>query len=252
MTFFENMQEAQKIFIELGKSFSIGFVPTMGALHAGHLSLVEKAKTENDKVVVSIFLNPTQFNNEEDLKKYPTHLEKDLGLLSEVGVDFVLLPSFENIYPENYGYRVHEDKNSKILCGKERPGHFDGVLTIVLKLLMISQAHRAYFGEKDYQQLKLIQGLCRAFFIPTEIIPCPIARDEKGLALSSRNQRLSPQGIESARKFAKLLAQSKPLNEIMQDLKNENIQVEYLQEEWHRRFGAVHVENVRLIDNVPI
>lgn len=232
------------------KGKTIGFVPTMGALHEGHLTLMRQAKQENDIVVVSIFVNPTQFNNPEDLKKYPRTLEKDLELISNVGVDYLFSPEINDMYPDDYKYKVTENAFSKILCGAHRPGHFDGVLSVVMKLFNIVQPTKAYFGEKDYQQLKLIQGMVDSFFMSLEIVPVPIVRDEKGLALSSRNQRLSGEGLEKARKFAEILKQNKNLDSITENLKSENIEVEYLEEHFGRKFAAVHIEGVRLIDNI--
>lgn len=232
------------------KNLSIGFVPTMGALHEGHLTLMKEAKKHNDIVVVSIFVNPTQFNNPEDLKKYPRTLEKDLELVSSVGVDYLFYPEINDMYPDDYKYKVTENAFSKILCGAHRPGHFDGVLSVVMKLFNIVKPARAYFGEKDYQQLKLIQGMVESFFMDLEVVPVPIVRDEKGLALSSRNQRLSPEGITKAQTFAQILKQNKSLDEIKKDLTAAQIEVEYLEEHFGRRFAAVFIEGVRLIDNI--
>lgn len=242
--------EYKKLFEKDLKNLSIGFVPTMGALHEGHLTLMRQAKAQNDIVVVSIFVNPTQFNNPEDLKKYPRTLETDLDLISKVGVDYLFCPEINDMYPDDYKYKMTESAFSKILCGAHRPGHFDGVLSVVMKLFNIVRPTRAYFGEKDYQQLQLIKGMVESFFMDLEIIPVPIVRDEKGLALSSRNQRLSHEGLAKAQNFAQMFAQKKSLPEIMTDLKNANIEVEYLEEHFGRRFAAVFIEGVRLIDNV--
>jgi pantoate--beta-alanine ligase len=222
----------------------------MGALHEGHLTLMRQAKAENDIVVVSIFVNPTQFNNPEDLKKYPRTLEQDLELLSAVGVDYLFYPEINDMYPDDYRYKVTESVLSKILCGAHRPGHFDGVLSIVMKLFNIIKPTKAYFGEKDFQQLTLIQEMVKSFFMDVEIIPVPIVRDEKGLALSSRNQRLSSEGILKAQSFAKILKQDKPLLEIKSELIKQGIEVEYLEEHFDKKFAAVHIEGVRLIDNI--
>ena len=232
------------------KGKTIGFVPTMGALHEGHLTLMRQAKRENDIVIVSIFVNPTQFNNPEDLKKYPRTIEQDLKMISSVGVDYLFNPEINEMYPDDYKYKMTENSFSKILCGAHRPGHFDGVLSVVMKLFNIVRPTKAYFGEKDYQQLKLIQGMVDSFFMNLEVVPVPIVRDEVGLALSSRNQRLSPEGIKKAQKFAQVLNQKKSTNEITEELKSQNIEVEYLEEHFGRKFAAVHIEGVRLIDNV--
>jgi pantoate--beta-alanine ligase len=232
------------------KGKSIGFVPTMGALHEGHLTLMRKARAENDVVVVSIFVNPTQFNNPEDLKKYPRTLDQDLEMISSVGVDYLFNPEINEMYPDDYRYKVSENSFSEKLCGEFRPGHFDGVLSVVMKLFNIVKPVRAYFGEKDYQQLKLIQGMVESFFMDIEIVPVSIVRDEEGLALSSRNQRLSPTGISKAQKFASILKQEKPVSEIRAELESLNIEVEYLAEYFGKKFAAVNIEGVRLIDNV--
>ena len=139
-----------------------------------------------------------------------------------------------------------------MLCGQSRPGHFDGVLTVVMKFLQLAQAHKAYFGEKDYQQLKLIQGMAKAFFIPTEIVACPIVRDDHGLAYSSRNLRLSDQARKKANTFAKIIRQYKDLDQAKQALMDENINIDYLEEHFSRRFAAVNINNIRLIDNTVL
>ena len=242
--------EYQNLFQDKLKNLKIGFVPTMGALHEGHLTLLRKAKQENDVVVASVFVNPTQFNNAEDLKKYPRNIEKDLKMISEIGVDFLFNPEINEMYPDDYKYKVSENSFSKILCGAHRPGHFDGVLSVVMKLFNIVKPTRAYFGEKDYQQLKLIQGMVESFFMDLEVIPVPTVRDEYGLALSSRNERLSEKGIDLARTFAKILKYKKSIEETKTTLNQKGIEVEYLEEHFGRRFAAVHIEGVRLIDNI--
>lgn len=231
---------------------TIGFVPTMGALHQGHLSLIKKAQLENDTCVVSLFVNPTQFNDKKDFDTYPSKMEDDVAVLKKMGVDYIFSPTFEDIYPDEYKYEVSEKDFSRSLCGKDRPGHFNGVLTVVMKLLHIVSPQRAYFGEKDYQQLKLIQGMVRAFFIPTEIIACPIIRDQKGLALSSRNKKLSEIGLSRARKFANILSTSKEHEEALSEIKKLGLDIDYLKDINGRRFAAVKLEDVRLIDNVPL
>lgn len=245
-------QEMQQDIQKIRQTQSVGFVPTMGALHEGHLQLVQKSRAENDKTIVSIFVNPTQFNNPEDLAKYPRTLEQDQKFLEEAGVDFLFLPTFDTLYPDQFAFSVNEKNADHILCGASRPGHFAGVLTVVLKLLNITQPHRAYFGEKDYQQLSLIQSMVAAFFIPTQIVPVPTIRDAEGLALSSRNQRLSPTGLSRARRFAQTLRQKKSREDVLQDLSKQDIQIDYLEDYKDRRFAAVFIDNVRLIDNVPL
>ena len=148
----------------IGVGTSVGFTPTMGALHDGHGALLKKSASENDLTILSIFVNPTQFNNPDDLKKYPRTWEADLKLAKASGADFVIAPNYDEIYADNYRYKLSESDFSKKLCGAHRPGHFDGVLTVVMKLLQIVRPTRAYFGEKDYQQLKLISDMAQTFF----------------------------------------------------------------------------------------
>lgn len=234
------------------KEKKIGFVPTMGALHSGHISLIETCINENDISVVSIFVNPTQFNDPKDLERYPRTFEDDLHLLKKIKVDYLFYPGAKEIYPDNFKYRVVEDELSKILCGAFRPGHFEGVLTVVLKLLNIIQPDRAYFGEKDYQQYKLIDGMCRAFFLNVEIIPCPTVREDDGLAMSSRNLLLKSEERAHAVNFPKLLQSNKSPQQIKAELENLGFKVDYIEDYAGRRFGAVHLGKVRLIDNVEL
>jgi pantoate--beta-alanine ligase len=236
----------------LPADLSVGFVPTMGALHEGHASLLKRAKAENDFCVLSIFVNPTQFNNPEDLKKYPRTLEADLLLAEASGADFVLYPNYEEMYSDNYRYVIAEKEFSKKLCGAYRPGHFDGVLTVVMKLLQIVQADRAYFGEKDYQQLQLIQDMVKTFFVRTEIVPCPTLRESDGLAISSRNVRLSTEGRAKAPLLFKALNEISDFNTAREFLSAEKIELEYFEEHFGRRFIAAYIDGVRLIDNVAI
>ncbi|WP_457602911.1 pantoate--beta-alanine ligase [Nitratifractor sp.] len=166
---------------------SIGFVPTMGALHEGHLSLIRRARKENDHVIVSIFVNPTQFLAGEDLEKYPRREEADRKICELAGVDLLYMPTTDQIYEEDELCFGAPKIRGYILEGAKRPGHFDGMLQVVMKLLNLSRAERAYFGKKDAQQLVLIQQMVRNYFMPVEIVPCEIVRDADGLALSSRN-----------------------------------------------------------------
>jgi pantoate--beta-alanine ligase len=170
---------------------SVGLVPTMGALHSGHLSLIERAKSENEVVVCSVFVNPIQFNNPEDLEKYPRDLKKDLALLEEAGCDVVFTPTPGEMYPEPDTTIFDLGGLDKVMEGKFRPGHFNGVAVVVTKLFSIVQPQRAYFGEKDFQQLAIIRYFTRNLQLPVQIIGCPIVRDSDGLAKSSRNQRLT-------------------------------------------------------------
>ncbi len=177
--------------IRKGVEGSIGFVPTMGALHEGHLSLIRKAREENDFVIVSVFVNPTQFLEGEDLESYPRREEADSKICELAGVDILFMPTVGQIYEEDELCIGAPARRGYILEGSKRPGHFDGMLQVVMKLLNLSGADRAYFGKKDAQQLVLITQMVRSYFIPCEIIPCDIVRDENGLALSSRNAYLS-------------------------------------------------------------
>lgn len=231
----------------------IGFVPTMGALHNGHISLIKRARKENNTVIVSIYLNPTQFNDPNDLKKYPKTLDKDIELLKKNNVDYLFLPSYKEIYPDDYTYRIVETKNSKILCGKFRPGHFEGVLTVVMKLFNIIKPHKAYFGYKDFQQYLLIREMVKAFFIDIKIIGCPTVREKDGIAMSSRNMLLD----DLSRKKASLLYQTIKDNNISNEeakkiLQQNGFEVEYVETYWGRRFVAAKIGGVRLIDNIKI
>lgn len=185
---------------------TIGFVPTMGALHTGHASLVKRAVAENDVCVVSVFVNPTQFNNLEDLQKYPRTLEQDVALLTQLGVHFVFAPSPEEMYTSeemNVPFSFDFNGLDEVMEGKMRPGHFNGVVQIVSRLFDLVQPTRAYFGEKDFQQLAIIRHMVNSSTLATQypnlqIIGCPIVREESGLALSSRNQRLSEEEKKTA------------------------------------------------------
>ena len=178
--------------------YTIGFVPTMGYLHEGHLSLVRKAREDNDKVVVSIFVNPTQFGPNEDYNRYPRDLERDMKLLEPIGVDAVFYPSVEQMYPEGYRTYVEVVDITERLCGASRPGHFRGVTTVCMKLFNIVMPHRAYFGKKDFQQYVVIKTMVRDLNMDLEIVPMPIVREPDGLAMSSRNTYLSPEERKAA------------------------------------------------------
>jgi pantoate--beta-alanine ligase len=231
---------------------TLGFVPTMGALHEGHLSLVQQSRRENDRTLVSIFVNPTQFDEPADLEAYPRTLAPDLKLLETAGVDYVLLPSAEELYADGFRYRVSECELSTVLEGAHRPGHFTGVLTVVLKLLNIASADRAYFGEKDWQQLRLVRAMAEAFFLPTTIVACPTVREASGLALSSRNSRLHGNDREHAAHLHRILTTASTSDQAVDGLTAAGFAVDYVEDRDDRRLAAVRFRGVRLIDNVPL
>lgn len=231
---------------------SIGLVPTMGNLHPGHASLIKQARNENDLVILSVFINRTQFNSPADYSRYPRTLKNDFALAKQENVDYVFVPNYEALYPDDYQYKISENSLSRIMEGKHRPGHFDGVLTVVMKLLQISQADRAYFGEKDFQQLQLIKGMADAFFLTSEIIGCPTIRESAGLAFSSRNTLLDKQQLEKANVFYQTLASTQDCAAITKTLTAQGFKVDYIEEYAGRRYGAVYLDQVRLIDNIPI
>lgn len=190
---------------------SIGFVPTMGALHEGHLSLVERCKKQNDICVVSIFVNPTQFNNKKDLDTYPRNLEKDFEMLQRIGCDMVFTPSQDEIYSDkdlNNTFDFDFKGLDLVMEGKFRPGHFNGVVQIVSKLFNIIQPDKAYFGEKDFQQVAIIRHMTQSMCFPTEIISCPIMRENSGLAMSSRNELLTEDERKKAVNISRILNES--------------------------------------------
>ena len=255
---------------------SIGFVPTMGALHKGHISLVSFSNRDNDITVVSIFVNPTQFNDKNDLKNYPRTLEADLATLDQNEVDIVFTPTESEMYPEP-DTRVFDFGNlDKVMEGAHRPGHFNGVAQIVSKLFFAVEPDRAYFGEKDFQQLTVIKQLVRILNISVEIVPCPIVREPDGLAMSSRNVLLLPNQRKEATFISKTLFESQKLAESL-DIKNlktwvidtinknSELEVEYFEisddvdlkpiSSWNEQKSkvgciAVKVGNIRLIDNI--
>ncbi|MGG4551117.1 pantoate--beta-alanine ligase [Paenibacillus humicus] len=181
-----------------GRELQVGFVPTMGYLHEGHASLLRNARMDNDLVVLSIFVNPIQFGPNEDFDRYPRDRDKDMALAKREGVDIVFLPSVDEMYPQPTKTKVHVAELTDHLCGAARPGHFDGVTTVVSKLLNIVAPDRAYFGQKDAQQVAVITQMVQDLNMDVEIVPCPIVREEDGLALSSRNVYLSPEQRQAA------------------------------------------------------
>ena len=188
---------------------TVGLVPTMGALHNGHLSLVERARKENDIVVVSVFVNPTQFNNKEDLRTYPRTEEHDCMLLEKIGCDVAFIPSVEEVYPEPDTRVFDLGKVAEVMEGKHRPGHFNGVAQIVSKLFAMVEPDRAYFGEKDFQQIAVIRSMAKELGLDKiNIVAVPIVREEDGLALSSRNRRLSPEQRKNAPQIWETLCKS--------------------------------------------
>jgi len=257
---------------------SIGFVPTMGALHEGHLSLMRCAKKENDALVVSIFVNPIQFNNIEDLKKYPRTLEEDIKKLETVQCDVLFAPDDSEMYPEKVDHQYDFGQLDKVMEGAFRPGHFNGVAIVVKKLFDIVQPDRAYFGEKDFQQLAIIKKLVEMEKIPVQIIGCPIVREPDGLAMSSRNRLLNEKERKTAPFIYKTLQEAKrrrdhicanPLRQMIINRfeGNEHFKLEYFDivddktlqpiNAWNNKVGtvacvAVWLGNVRLIDNIRI
>jgi len=258
---------------------SIGFVPTMGALHAGHLSLVQRAVNENDTVIVSIFVNPTQFNNKEDLAKYPRTLERDAAMLEAAGCDVIFNPEPEDIYTEN-DLKTTFDFDfgglDKVMEGAFRPNHFNGVVQIVSKLFELVQPTRAYFGEKDFQQLAIIHRMNDLLDFKVQIVDCPIVREPSGLAMSSRNERLSQEEKKNAANIFKILtkninfAPEKPPHELAKIIEHKinkinGLKVEYVEiadrntlqtvKNWLQPTivcVAVFCGDVRLIDNLKI
>ncbi|MDK3016800.1 pantoate--beta-alanine ligase [Pseudodonghicola flavimaris] len=256
---------------------SIAVVPTMGALHAGHLSLVQAAKAACDRVIVWIFVNPKQFNSPEDLANYPRTEHQDAEKLAPHAVDAVYVPDVDQVYPPGFATTVSVTGLTDVLCGSHRPGHFDGVATVVSKIFLQTGADRAYFGEKDFQQLQVVRRMARDLDIPIEVVACPTVREASGLAMSSRNQRLSPAGQAVAaglyavlRDLAEELEQGSSFHPLearaRARLAAEGFgEVEYLdlrsedglQALDHaavpaRLFVAVWVDGVRLIDNIPV
>ncbi|MBP9849191.1 MAG: pantoate--beta-alanine ligase [Flavobacterium sp.] len=264
----------------INQNKSIGFVPTMGALHEGHLSLLKNSLSENDITVMSIFVNPTQFNNAEDLDKYPRTLERDVQIMQALSNSIIVYaPEVEDIYEgntvsENFEYDGLENQ----MEGKHRPGHFDGVGTIVKRLFEIVQPNKAYFGEKDFQQLQIVKKLVSKYNIPVEVIGCPIHREPNGLAMSSRNERLSAIAKEKAAIIYQILSDAKKLfqtnsaEETILFVENEfkkhtEFQLEYFEiadeatllpvsekenDKNYRGFIAIFIENIRLIDNISL
>lgn len=252
MQIIHNLQEWQSIRRQIAPELSLGFVPTMGNLHIGHQSLMQACRSQNDLSIVSIFINPAQFERKDDFQNYPKTLETDLDLLQKLGIDYCLVPDVQHMYADDYQYRIEEQQNSLDLEGSKRPGHFSGVLTVVMKLFQLVKPHQAYFGDKDYQQCQLIEGMVKAFFLDTKIVICPTIREEDGLPYSSRNTRLSPQQRILAEQFAKIFHQDKSCEQITKELLNLGLRVDYIEEYEQRRFAAVYIDDIRLIDNYEL
>lgn len=260
-------------------SGELGFVPTMGALHDGHLSLVRRARRECDRVAVSIFVNPTQFGPHEDLQGYPRDLPRDLALLTAEGVDLVFTPPESLIYPPGFSTWVTVERLTERWEGTSRPGHFRGVATVVLKLLHLMKAERAYFGEKDYQQLRVVERMVRDLNVPTAIVACPTVREADGLAMSSRNAYLSPEERRAATVLWKALMAAraehangerggKTLHRVVEEMigREPLARLDYVAVadpvtlepvEWIDSRGAIcllaaWIGKVRLIDNLPL
>ncbi|HOL30332.1 MAG TPA: pantoate--beta-alanine ligase [Paludibacteraceae bacterium] len=215
MKVFSTKKELQKEMEQIRKEGkTVGFVPTMGALHEGHLSLINRSVAENDVTAVSIFVNPTQFNNRSDLEKYPRDLQHDLSLLEKNGCDIVFSPSVDEMYDKNEFESVFEfdfGGLDQVMEGKFRPGHFNGVVQVVSKLFNLVQPTKAYFGEKDFQQLAIIRRMVNLMNFDIEIVGCPIVREKDGLAMSSRNLRLNAEERQKAVEISKTLFESKKL-----------------------------------------
>lgn len=224
----------------------------MGALHEGHLDMVARSLHENDETLVSLYVNPTQFNDRNDFQKYPRPIEADLEKLRALGVTAAWAFDGYDLYPDDFAFRVNStSETARVLEGAHRPGHFEGMLTVVLKLLILAEAQRAYFGEKDYQQLHLVKELARAFFLKTDIVPHATVRNERGLALSSRNTRLSQDHKALAEQINVTLKTSASAEAAALKLKTLGFAVDYVEDRWNRRLAAVRIDDVRLIDNVP-
>lgn len=256
MKIINEIKEWQDIRKNLSANLKIGFVPTMGCLHNGHMSLVEKSTQQNDITVLSIFVNPTQFNDPVDYEKYPRMYDEDIKLAEQFKVDYILMPNSQDMYPNgNYIYFFTEHPLAKIFEGACRPNHFNGMLTVVMKLLMLVLPNNAYFGEKDYQQYCLIEEMVKNYFLKTNIILCPTVREVSGLPYSSRNKRLSFNDRKLAEKFSAVLysyCEHLNINEIKTKLSALGIQIDYVDEYMDRLFVAVRIGSIRLIDNVKI
>lgn len=251
MKVFRSMAEWQS-FRDGLQAQPVGFVPTMGALHQGHLSLMSASQKDNAFTVVSVFVNPQQFDGQSDYDTYPIDMESDMNRLETQGVEAVLLPDATQMYADQYRFKVIEDDFSQQLCGAHRAGHFDGVLTIVMRLLNLVRPDNAYFGEKDFQQLQLIRDMCAAFFMPVNIVTGATIREADGLAMSSRNQKLNAGDRIKAAQLYAAIQSGRSAIETKAYLSGQGFAVDYVEDIEGRRFVAASLGDVRLIDNVEI
>ncbi|HUW23030.1 MAG TPA: pantoate--beta-alanine ligase [bacterium] len=243
------MQKIADRLREEGKS--IGFVPTMGALHQGHFSLMERARRENDILIISIFINPTQFGHGEDYRRYPRPFEKDKSLAQREGVDIIFYPSVSEMYGKEYSTYVEVEKFSKRLCGLSRPGHFRGVASVVCKLFNIVKPHVAYFGQKDYQQLRIIKRMVEDLNMEVEIRECAIVREPDGLAISSRNSYLSSQEREEALSLYRALKCAKSLIKVGSSISDVVSEMEkIIQRESHAKIDYIEIVDPLTLEDV--
>ncbi|MBA2657557.1 MAG: pantoate--beta-alanine ligase [Tatlockia sp.] len=252
MQIFHSLAEWLSFRNSLAPELSLGFVPTMGNLHEGHLALYARSIAENEHSCASIFINPTQFNRSNDFHNYPRSLDLDLEKLQQAGVDYCLLPTEQEVYPDSYRFQLQETELCLLLEGKHRPGHFTGVLTVVMKLLNLVRPKLVYLGEKDYQQFLLIRDMAASFFMNLEVKACPTVREISGLAYSSRNNRLTASQRLEADNFAQIFHQQKTGEQIKSELEAAGLNVEYLEDYNERRYVAVMIGEIRLIDNYAL
>lgn len=246
-----SVKEMQEISNDLKKDGkSIGFVPTMGFLHEGHLSLVRRAKEENDTVVVSIFVNPLQFGPKEDFNSYPRDEDRDLNLLSDLA-DFVFIPEAKEMYPEGYSTYVEVENLTTNLCGRFRPGHFKGVATVVLKLFNIVKPTRAYFGKKDYQQFKVIERMALDLNLEVEVVPCEIVREKNGLAMSSRNVYLTKDEFKEASIIYKALSYGKELIE-KENIRDPKVVIDKIKEMIQGAKSLKKIDYIQIVDPITL
>lgn len=252
MKIFYDLSQWQQARNLINPMVSIGFIPTMGNLHKGHASLFTNSLNENKVTIASIFVNPMQFNQLNDFVHYPRTLEADITLLEQLGVDYCLIPKPEAVYPPHLHYKIEESELSLLMEGTQRPGHFNGVLTVVMKLFNLVRPTIAYFGEKDFQQYLLIKQMVDAFFLNITIQACPTIREDSGLAYSSRNSRLTSEEKKLAEQFARIFHQAITCDAIINQLKELSINVNYLLDYQERRYAAISIGDIRLIDNYRI